>query len=98
MQSHYNERMESLALLVTILLILMVTAGVVALFLTFRKPKALSNVTVKPLQRISTIFLATISLVIGIQFATQVDSIGGRVIGGFGITTALLAFYRVLRK
>ena len=98
MQSHYNERMESLALLVTILLILMVTAGVVALFLTFRKPMALSNVTVKPLQRISTIFLATISLVIGIQFATQVDSIGGRVIGGFGITTALLAFYRVLRK
>ncbi len=90
--------MESLALLVTILLILMVTAGVVALFLTFRKPNELSNVTVKPLQRISTIFLATISLVIGIQFATQVDSIGGRVIGGFGITTALLAFYRVLRK
>ncbi len=98
MQSHYNERMESLALLVTILLILMVTAGVVALFLTFRKPNELSNVTAKPLQRISTIFLAIISLVIGIQFATQVDSIGGRVIGGFGITIAVLAIYRVIKK
>ena len=89
--------MESLALLVTGLLILMITAGVIAVVLTFRKPKAISNVTAKPLQRISTIFLAIISLVIGIQFATQVDSFGGRVIGGFGITTALIAFYRVFK-
>ncbi len=98
MQSYYNERMESLALLILILIIVMISTGLAALLITFRKPKALSNVTVKPLQRISTIFLATISLVIGIQFATQVDSTGGRVIGGFGITAALLAFYRVLRK
>jgi hypothetical protein len=90
--------MESLALLVTLLLVLMIAAGLGALILTFRKPKALSNVTIKPLQRISTIFLATISLVIGIQFSTQVDSLGGRVIGGFGIATALTAFYRVIKK
>jgi len=90
--------MESLALLVTTLLIFMIAAGVSALILTFRKPKALSNVTIKPLQRISTIFLAIISLVIGIQFATQVDSLGGRLIGGFGIATALVAFYRVFKK
>ena len=90
--------MQSLALLVTGLLILMITAGVSALILTFRKPKALSNVTAKPLQRISTIFLAMISLVIGVQFATQVDSLGGRVLGGFGIATALIAFYRVFKK
>ncbi len=90
--------MESLALLVTSLMVIMILAGIGGLIFTFKKPKALSNVTVKPLQRISTIFLATISLVIGIQFATQVDSTGGRVIGGFGITAALLAFYRVLRK
>jgi hypothetical protein len=76
----------------------MIAAGVSALILTFRKPKALSNVTIKPLQRISTIFLAIISLVIGIQFATQVDSLGGRLIGGFGIATALVAFYRVFKK
>jgi hypothetical protein len=76
----------------------MITAGVSALILTFRKPKALSNVTAKPLQRISTIFLAMISLVIGVQFATQVDSLGGRVLGGFGIATALIAFYRVFKK
>ena len=90
--------MESLALLVTGLLILMITAGVSAVVLTFKKPKALSNVTAKPLQRISTIVLATISLVIGIQFATQVDSLGGRVIGGIGITSALIATYRVFKR
>ena len=90
--------MESLALLVTSLLILMITAGVSAVVLTFKKPKALSNVTAKPLQRISTIVLATISLVIGIQFATQVDSLGGRVIGGIGITSALIATYRVFKR
>jgi len=76
----------------------MFTAGFAALVLTFKKTSALSNVTAKPLQRISTIFLATISLIIGIQFATQVDSLGGRVIGGFGIATALVAFYRVFKK
>ena len=76
----------------------MITAGVSAVVLTFKKPKALSNVTAKPLQRISTIVLATISLVIGIQFATQVDSLGGRVIGGIGITSALIATYRVFKK
>jgi hypothetical protein len=90
--------MESLALLVSLLLILMILTGVSSVVLTYGKPKALSNMTAKPLQRISTMVLATISLVIGVQFATQVDSIGGRVIGGFGIAISLLAFYRVLRK
>ena len=90
--------MESLALLVTFLLMLMIFAALTALVLTFRKTSALSNVTVKPLQRISTIFLALVALVIGLQFATQVDSIGGRLIGGFGIATALVAFYRVFKK
>ena len=90
--------MESLALLVTALLILMITAGVSSVVLTFRKPKALSNVTAKPIQRISTIFLSMISLVIGVQFATQVDSLGGRVVGGLGISFALLAIYRVIKK
>jgi hypothetical protein len=90
--------MKSLALLVTFLLIIMISTGVGALVLTFRKTRALSNVTVKPLQRLLTIFLAVISLVIGIQFATQVDSLGGRVIGGFGIAAASIAFYRVFKK
>lgn len=90
--------MESLALLVVALILLMLITGVSALGLTFRKTKALSNVTVKPLQRIITIFLGLISLIIGVQFVTQVDSLGGRIIGGFGITTALIAFYRVFNK
>lgn len=90
--------MESLALLVTMLMVLMITTGIGALIITFRKTRALSNVTAKPLQRILTIFLALISLLIGLQFVTQVDSLGGRVIGGFGIATALIAFYRVIKK
>lgn len=90
--------MESLALLVTLLIITMLISGVTALLLTFRNNKALSNITLKPLQRILAIFLGTISFIIGVQFVTQVDSLGGRVIGGFGIATALIAFYRVLNK
>ena len=90
--------MESLALLVSMLILLMFITGIGALIITFRKTKALSNVTAKPLQRILTIFLALISLLIGLQFVTQVDSLGGRVIGGFGIATALIAFYRVIKK
>jgi hypothetical protein len=91
-------KMESLAILVIILLALMITTGFTALVLTFKKTRALSNVTAKPLQRISTIVLAVIAFVIGLQFATQVDSLGGRLIGGFGITAALIAFYRVFKK
>ena len=87
-----------MALLVVTLILIMIIAGMSALTLTFRKPRALSNVTAKPIQRISTIVLATISIVIGIQFATQVDSLGGRVIGGIGITSALIAFYRVFKR
>ena len=90
--------MESLALFVTTLLLLMLATGIAAVLLTFKGTNAISNVTVKPFQRLLTIFLATISLVIGIQFATQVNSFGGRVIGGFGIATALTAFYRVIKK
>jgi hypothetical protein len=90
--------MESLAFLVLILVVLMLISGIGSIFLTFRKTKALSNVTAKPLQRIFTIFLGLISFIIGVQFVTQVDSLGGRVIGGFGIATALTAFYRVIKK
>ena len=90
--------MESLALLVSLIIIAMFISGITAILLTFRKTKALSNVTAKPLQRIITIFLGLISFIIGAQFVTQVNSMGGRVIGGFGITTALIAFYRVIKK
>ena len=90
--------MESLALLVTLLIIAMLISGITALLLTFRKSKALSNITLKPLQRIITIFLGLISFIIGLQFVSQVDSVGGRIIGGFGIATALIAFYRVFKK
>lgn len=90
--------MESLALLVSLLIIAMLISGVTALLLTLCKTKALSNVTAKPLQRILTIFLALISFIIGLQFVTQVGSLGGRVIGGFGIATASIALYRVFKK
>ena len=90
--------MESLAILVATLLALMLATGIAAILLTYKSTNALSNVTLRPLQRLLTIFLATISFGIGIQFVTQVDSLGGRLIGGFGIATALIAFYRVFKK
>ena len=90
--------MESLALLVSLIILTMLISGLTALLLTFRKTRALTNVTVKPLQRILTIFLGLISFIIGLQFVTQVDSLGARLTGGFGITAALIAFYRVVKK
>ena len=90
--------MESLALLVSLIMLTMFVSGIAALLLTFRKTRALSNVTVKPLQRILTIVLAGISLVIGHQIYNNVNSVGGKIIGGFGIATALIAFYRVFKK
>ncbi len=90
--------MESLALLVSAIIILMLLSGVLALLLTFRKSRAISNVTAKPLQRVVTLILATISLLIGLQILTQVDSIGGRVLGAVGVTTAAVAIYRVFKK
>jgi len=90
--------MQSLAILVSIIIAIMIAAGSLALLLTFLKTKEISNVTIKPLQRIITIFLALISLIIGLLFVTQVDSLGGRVIGGFGIAASIIAFYRVFNK
>ncbi len=90
--------MESLALLVSVIIMVMLLSGVLALLLTFRKSRAISNVTAKPLQRVITLILATISLLIGLQILTQVDSIGGRVLGAVGVTTAAAAIYRVFKK
>ncbi|CAB4334917.1 unannotated protein [freshwater metagenome] len=90
--------MESLALLVSLIMLTMFVSGIAALLLTFRKTRALSNVTVKPLQRILTIVLAGISLVIGHQIYNNVNSAGGKIIGGFGIAIALVALYRVFKK
>ena len=90
--------MGSLALLVSLIMLTMIVSGIAALLLTFRKTRALSNVTVKPLQRILTILIAGISLVIGHQIYNNVNSVGGKIIGGFGIATALVALYRVFKK
>lgn len=90
--------MESLALLVSAIIMVMLLSGVLALLLTFRKSRAISNVTAKPLQRVVTLILATISLLIGLQILTQVVSIGGRVLGAVGVTTAAMAIYRVFKK
>lgn len=90
--------MESLALLVSVIIMVMLLSGALALLLTFRKSKAILNVTAKPLQRVVTLILATISLLIGLQILTQVDSLGGRVLGTIGITTAAVAIYRVFKK
>lgn len=96
--SNYNKEMESLALLVSAIILVMLLSGTLALLLTFRKSRAISNVTAKPLQRLVTLVLATISLLIGAQILTQVDSIGGRVLGAVGVALAVVAIYRVLKR
>ena len=90
--------MKSLALLVSLLMMTMLIAGVIAVLLTFRKTRAISNVTARPLQRIVTLALAGISFLIGLQIFTQVNSLGGRIFGGIGIAFALVAIYRVFKK
>ncbi len=90
--------MESLALLVSLIMIIMLVSGFLALLLTFRKTRAISNVTAKPMQRVVTLVLAGISLFIGFQILTQVNSLGGQIFGAIGVTTALIAFYRVFKK
>jgi hypothetical protein len=90
--------MESLALLVSLIMVIMLASGIIALLLTFRKTRAISNVTARPLQRILTLALAGISFFIGLQIFTQVNSLGGRIFGGIGIAFALVAIYRVFKK
>jgi hypothetical protein len=90
--------MESLALLVSLIMVIMLASGIIALLLTFRKTRAISNVTARPLQRILTLALAGISFFIGLQIFTQVNSLGGRIFGGIGIAFALVAIYRVLKR
>ena len=90
--------MKSLALLVSLLMMTMLIAGVIAVLLTFRKTRAISNVTAQPLQRIVTLALAGISFFIGLQIFTQVNSLGGRIFGGIGIVFALVAIYRVFKR
>jgi hypothetical protein len=90
--------MESLALLVSLIMVIMLASGIIALLLTFRKTRAISNVTARPLQRILTLALAGISFFIGLQIFTQVNSLGGRIFGGIGIAFALVAIYRVFKR
>jgi hypothetical protein len=90
--------MKSLAILVSFLMAIMLITGLIAVLLTFRKTRAISNVTARPLQRIVTLGLAGISFFIGLQIFTQVNSLGGRIFGGIGIVFALVAIYRVFKK
>jgi hypothetical protein len=90
--------MESLALLVSLIMVIMLASGIIAVLLTFRKTRAISNVAARPLQRILTLALAGISFFIGLQIFTQVNSLGGRIFGGIGIAFALVAIYRVLKR
>ncbi len=90
--------MESLAAFVSVLIVIMLTFGITGIFLTFKKTNELSNVTAKPLQRLFTLLISVIALFIGAQFFIQLNSAGGKLLGLFGITTGLIAIYRVFKK
>ena len=85
--------MESLALLATLIISLTALGGPISLALTFVPQKLLPLAVIK----ILAFLLGLIAIVVGLMLMINVDSIGARLMGGFGVATALVAIYRVIK-
>ncbi len=85
--------MESLALLATVIISLTALGGPISLALTFVPQKLLPLAVIK----ILAFLLGLIAIVVGLMLMINVDSIGARLMGGFGVATALVAIYRVIK-
>ena len=85
--------MESLALLATVIISLTALGGPISLALTFVPQKLLPLAVIK----ILAFLLGSLAIVIGLMLMINVDSIGARLMGGFGVATALVAIYRVIK-
>ena len=85
--------MESLALLASLIVSLTALGGPIALALTFLPQRLLPLAVIK----ILAFLIAVIAIFIGVFLMVNVNSIGARVIGLFGITTALIAVYRIIK-
>ncbi len=85
--------MESLALLATVIISLTALGGPISLALTFVPQKLLPLAVIK----ILAFLLGLLAIVVGLMLMINVDSIGARLMGGFGVATALVAIYRVIK-
>ena len=85
--------MESLALLASLIVSLTALGGPISLALTYLPQRLLPLAVIK----IVTFLIAMIAIFIGVFLLINVNSIGARVIGVFGITTAVVAIYRVIK-
>jgi len=85
--------LESLALLASLIVSLTALGGPISLALTYLPQRLLPLAVIK----IFAFLIALIAIFIGVFLVINVNSIGARVIGVFGITTAVVAIYRVIK-
>jgi hypothetical protein len=85
--------MESLALLASVIISLTALGGPISLALTFLPQRLLPLAVIK----ILAFLIAVIAIFIGVFLMINVNSIGARVIGSFGVITASIAIYRIIK-
>ena len=85
--------MESLALLAVFLIALTALGGPISLALTYLPQRLLPLAVIK----ILAFVIALIAIFIGVMLIINVNSIGARLIAIFGITTAVIAIYRIIK-
>ena len=86
--------MESLAFFAVFIISLTVIGGPVAVALTYLPPKLLPVAVLK----IFAVLISLIAIFIGAMLIINVNSIGARIMGSFGIACGIFAIYRVIRK
>lgn len=86
--------MESLAFFAAFIISLTVIGGPVAVALTYLPPRLLPAAVLK----IFAVLISLIAIFIGAMLIINVNSIGARIMGSFGIACAIFAIYRVIRK
>jgi hypothetical protein len=85
--------MESLALLASVIISLTALGGPISLALTFLPQRLLPLAVIK----ILAFLIAVVAIFIGVFLMINVNSIGARVVGSFGVMTASIAIYRIIR-
>ena len=85
--------MESLAILAVFLISLTVLGGPISLLLTFIPQQLLPLAVIK----ILAFVFASVAILVGIMLMINVNSIGAKIMGVIGITTAVFAIYRVIK-
>jgi hypothetical protein len=85
--------LESLALLASVIISLTALGGPISLALTFLPQRLLPLAVIK----ILAFLIAVIAIFIGVFLMINVNSIGARVVGSFGVMTASIAIYRIIR-